>query len=455
MKQQQFKLRAVAVAAALVLPMGTAMATNGMLMEGYAAVATSMGGAAQAYDVGNSAMAQNPATLGLQPDGTSRFAFNIGLLRPEVTSSSMGMTSESDGDMYVMPSLGYTKRNGAWTYGIGMYAQGGMGTEYGANSILGTITMDGKPALPARSELGVGNVLIPVVYQVNDKLAIGATGKFVWASLDMMMNATGAQLRSLYAGGDGAFTEASADALSNADWTRLEFSDSGDFSGAAKGNGFGLTLGTTYKVSEKLMLGASYQFKTAISDMETGANGATLSTSFPANVFPVVTGKITVLDFQMPSILAFGASWQATPSVMLAADIKRIGWEDVMDKFRMRLDTAMGSVNFQIDQKWKNQTVLNLGVAWKTSDALTLRAGVNLSDNPVPDQYVHPLFPAIEKNHVTFGFGYKLSKNDMINASWAYAPKVTVTNPGMAGLSPPITISHSQSNLQFGYSHTF
>ncbi len=423
------------------------MATNGMLMEGYAAVATSMGGASQAYDVGNSAMAQNPATLGLQPDNTSRFAINLGLLRPDVKSSAMGMTAESDGDLYLMPSVGYTKRNGAWTYGIGMYAQGGMGTEYGANTFLGFGGLG-----EARSELGVGNVLIPVVYQVNDKLAIGATGKFVWASLDMMMNATGAQLGGLYASGDGAFAPANVAGLSTAAWTRIVFSDGGDFSGAAKGNGFGLTLGSTYKVSDELMLGASYQFKTAISDMETGSNGGTMSTSLA--MLPSISGKITVIDFQMPSVLAVGASWKYSPSVMFAADIKRIGWSDVMDQFRMRLDTGMGSVSFAIPQNWKDQTVLNLGVAWKATDALTLRAGLNLSDNPVPDQYVHPLFPAIEKNHVTFGFGYQFSKNDAVSASFSHAPTVTVTNPGDMN-TPPTTISHGQNNFQFAYSHTF
>jgi len=453
MTNHTFKFRAVAVAAALALPMSAAMATNGMLMEGYAAVATSMGGASQAYDVGNSAMAQNPATLGLQPDNTSRFAINLGLLRPDVKSSAMGMTSSSEGDLYLMPSLGYTKRNGAWTYGIGMYAQGGMGTEYAADSILGSVAAPPSPGLPARSELGVGNVLIPVVYQVNEKLAIGATGKFVWASLDMMMNATGAQLGSMYAGGDGAFAPGpGVAALGGAAWTRIEFSDGGDFSGAAKGNGFGLTLGSTYKVSDTLTLGGSYQFKTALSDMETGDNGASLTTSLPSSSFPPISGKITVIDFQMPSVLAVGASWKYSPSVMFAADIKRIGWSDVMDKFRMRLDTGAGSVNFQIDQKWKDQTVLNLGVAWKTSEALTLRAGLNLSDNPVPDQYVHPLFPAIEKNHVTFGFGYQFSKNDVVSASFSHAPKVTVTN---SSGPVPITISHSQDNFQFAYSHTF
>lgn len=447
-----------AVLAALVAPLSSAMATNGMLMEGYGATATGMGGASQAYDVGNSGMAQNPATLGLQPEGSTRIGINIGLLQPDVKSTAVtpmgNMAAQSGGDKYLMPSFGYSKRSGDWTYGLGMFALGGMGTEYDANSFMGAFTQDGKPGLPSRSELGVGNVLVPVVYQVNDQWSVGATVKFVWASLDLMMNASGPQLGSLYASGNGAFAPANVAGLSSATWTRLEFSDGGKFTGAAKGNGYGLTLGTTYKLSGDVMLGGSYQLKTALSNLETGNTGATLSTSL--GMLPSVNGKITVLDFQMPSVLAVGGSWKVSPGVMLAADIKHIGWSEVMDNFRMRLDTSMGSVLFEIPQKWKDQTVLNLGVAWAATEALTLRAGLNLADNPVPDQYVHPLFPAIEKNHITFGFGYHLSKNDMINASWSHVPTVTVTNPGnTATNAPPVVISHGQNNLQFNYVRSF
>ena len=81
------KLTALVVFAA---PLTAAMASNGLLMEGYAAVATSMGGASQAHDVGNSGMAQNPATLALQPDGSSRLAFNLGMFQPDVESLRVG-----------------------------------------------------------------------------------------------------------------------------------------------------------------------------------------------------------------------------------------------------------------------------------------------------------------------------------------------------------------------------
>ena len=458
------KIKSVRNLTALVVfaaPLTAAMATNGMLMEGYAAVATAMGGASQAHDVGNSGMAQNPATLALQPDGSSRLAFNLGMLQPDVKSSAMGMTAQSGGDLYLMPSIGYTKRNGPWTYGVGMYAQGGMGTEYEGSSVISAMQ-----GLPSRSELGVGNVLVPVAYQVNPNLTVAATLKLVWASLDMQMTGSVAQLAgylpptqsnpgNLVAGmGAIAGNPGMNPGQASGTFARIDFSDSGKFSGAAKATGLGAILGATYRVNPDVLLGASYQFKTRLADMETSSTGASLGF---VGMGSADTGKMTIIDFQMPAVIAVGGSWQVNPSWLLVTDLKHIGWADSMKSLRMRYDSATvtnGSVDFAIKQAWKNQTALNLGAGWKANDQLTLRGGVSLSDNPVPDQYVHPLFPAIEKNHVMFGFGYKVSKSGTLSASLAHAPTVTVTNPGNAN-TPPITISHGQNNLQFGYSHTF
>jgi long-subunit fatty acid transport protein len=74
----------------------------------------------------------------------------------------------------------------------------------------------------------------------------------------------------------------------------------------------------------------------------------------------------------MPAVWAVGASWQAQPSLLFAADLKSIGWSDSMKSFKMRYDSAVigGSVSFSMPQNWKDQTVLSLGMAWKASGFL-------------------------------------------------------------------------------------
>ncbi|MDH5708241.1 MAG: outer membrane protein transport protein, partial [Hylemonella sp.] len=108
-----------------------------------------------------------------------------------------------------------------------------------------------------------------------------------------------------------------------------------------------------------------------------------------------------------------------------------------------------GYVSFAMPQNWKDQTVLNLGVAWKATSALTLRGGVNLADNPIPDTDVNPLFPATVKSHYTAGLGYQFTANDELNMSYVVAPAVTVTN------GSGVKISHAQTNMQLMYTHRY
>jgi long-chain fatty acid transport protein len=128
-----FKFTPVAALCAAALP---AIATNGMNMEGYGPVSTGMGGAAQAMDHGTAAMAQNPATLGLMGQG-ARFD---AALRRAGSQGGQQHGRHAHGriqrHLYVMPAFGYVRRSGSLVYGLGLFAQGGMGTDYGADSFL-------------------------------------------------------------------------------------------------------------------------------------------------------------------------------------------------------------------------------------------------------------------------------------------------------------------------------
>jgi long-chain fatty acid transport protein len=433
-------LKLTPIAAACAAPLA-AWATNGMNMEGYGPVSTGMGGASQAIDHGTAAMAQNPATLALMAPG-SRFDAAIGFLGPDVASSMAGMpTAESGGTSYIMPAFGYAQRSGPWTYGLGVFAQGGMGTEYGADTFLAA-----GSGHPVRSELGVGRVILPLAYQVTPEFAVGATLDFMWAGLDMRFAASGAQLGGLVTAASGNLGMA-LPALAGAPWTRIDFSNDNDFTGAASSTGWAAKIGAVYKPAATVTLGASYQFESSLGDMQTSTTGASMSA---AGGF-VDNGRLTVVDFQWPSTVALGVSWQATPALLVAADLKRIGWSNVMKDFKMRYDSAGmgGSVSFAIPQNWDDQNVVNLGVAWAVDPALTLRAGANLADNPIPDAYVNPLFPATVKNHYTAGFGYRFSPASEFNASMTVAPESKVTS------GQGVVITHSQLNFQLMYTHRF
>lgn len=446
---KKISLRATALAVA-ALAAGQAWATNGMLMEGYGPVALSMGGAAQAYDNGTAAMMNNVATLQLGENGT-RADVALGVLGPNVTA----MGQKSGGTSYIMPAVGWTKKNDQFTYGVGIFGQGGMGTEY-ADSLDPTYAGTGVN----RSELGVGRVIFPLSYKVNDQLNVGASLDYSWAGLDMQMTASPDQLWGMMAFGNGitaaqargAFDQMMSPNLTSSQVSsaRISFSNGSDFTGAAKSTGWAGKIGLTFKANDRVTLGASYQLKTRLSDMKTSSAGATFTINPDTNAPMAMPGKLTVTDFQMPSVLALGVAVVPAANLKLVADVKRIGWKSVMSSFNMQFESAglPAPIKFGMPQNWKDQTVISVGGSYKLNDAVVVRAGYSHSTNPVPDATVHPLFPAIVKDHYTAGVGYNVSKQMSVDAAVSHAPKVTV-GAGAAA------ISHSQTNYQLMLSYRY
>lgn len=457
-------LKKIAALLALAGITSPAFATNGMNLEGYGPVATAMGGASMAYDNGAGAMMNNPATLGLMGQG-SAIGVALGFLGPDVKASvpAFGLSAESGGDAYYMPAIGYLMKTGNFTFGAGIYSQGGMGTEYGASSFLARGTGD-----KVRSEVGVGRVIVPLAYNVNDSLTIGGSIDWVWATMDIKMAAGMADFQAMATGMSGGMATMMGGMPGTADF-RIDFSDNNDFMGKAVGTGFAGKLGLTYKINQALSLGATYHSKTDLGDMETDSNGASFS-AYNAGVAlgAPITGKITIHNFQWPETYGLGLAYQATDRLMIAADYKRLNWSGVMKDFKMTYTTAnLGtgtteSADFKISQNWADQDVFMLGAAYRVTDALTLRAGANIADNPIPNDRVHPLFPAIVENHYTFGVGYMTSKTGGVDFSLVYAPEVSVTGtqatgtPGSGiGGNQGVNIKHSQLNWQIQYGQRF
>ena len=425
----------------------TVYATDGMNLEGYGPIATGMGGASMAYDNGDAAVMNNPATLGLMPDG-NRLDVALGYLGPHIKASAPGAPdAKSSADAFFMPAIGWIQKSGQFAYGVGVFSQGGMGTKYDANSFLAQGTGDF-----VGSQLGVGRVIIPLAYNVTPDFSIGGSVDYVWADLDLKMALPGSAFAGLVTNCSGPAC-AGLPTLATTPETRLDFWSGGPFGGAATGTGFAGKLGATYKINSDVTVGAAYHSKTSLSDLKTKSNGADLSAGSPGAMGPLGSGKISVRDFQWPETYAVGVSWNATKELMVVFDVKQINWKAVMKDFKMTYDGTVGgaaaTIDFALPQNWKDQTVFELGAGYMLSPEWTVRAGINYANNPIPDSDLNFLFPAIEKTHLTVGAGYMISKASSVDASFTYAPEVKQT----AGSG--ITSTHNQTNAQVMYSYRF
>ncbi len=488
----------MAISAAMLSP-ATVFATNGMNLEGYGAEATAMGGASMAYDNGTAAMMNNPATLGLMDDG-SRLDLALGFLGPNVDSSWGPMSWPSKADSFLMPAIGYASKTDGVTWGVGMFAQGGMGTEYdamspgssflfagGAHAFGGSMgnvnaadttfgavaTMQGWDEM---SEVGVMRILVPVSYDINDKLNVGGSIDFVQASMDIKMVMTGAMMKDMLGpsmGGAQTIGTMAPDAtfggilagVTDVYGGLFDFADSNPYTGETTGTGFAGKIGFTYKVNNKLSVGGTYHTETnlgdltgdatlsmavSMTDVQAAGLGMPTGAAGPNDYVIPITGKISVKNFQWPATYGLGLSFQASDKMMIVADVKQINWSDVMKSFEMTFDGgAMGSMDMALFQNWDDQTVLELGGAYQVTDSFVARFGVNMANNPIPDATLHYLFPAMVENSYTAGFGYTTSANSSVDFALSVVPEVTETN-GMG-----MEISHSQSNWQLQYTRNF
>lgn len=449
-------LRSALPAALCLLIAEPSLATNGMNLEAYGAKAGGMGGAAFAYDSGNSAVMNNPATLALRPDNQSDLGLGITLLAPNVSSSHpLAGSTDSEGNAYWMPTVSYVRGRGDFTYGVAMMAQGGMGTEYGVGSTLfagGLSSANNPVALSGqeiRSEVGVGRLMFPLAWRANERLNLAGQIELVWAGMDLQMDMDGQTLAGMMGAGlaSGGITGALG-GLGELHYARFDFSNDNDMTGKAKSYGFGYKLGAVFKATEQLNVGFTYHAKTQMGDMK--ASNAQLS-AVGGLGGAAMTGELKVIDFQWPETYGIGVAWTPNKQWLWAADIKHIGWKDSMQNFRMQFVAGPGmDLDVTMPQNWKDQTVLAVGAQYKPTPALALRFGVNQASNPVPNNTLNPLFPAIVERHYTLGAGYRFDPANSIAAAVTYAPEVSATN-SING----ITSNHSQMSLRVNYNHTF
>lgn len=461
---QPQKLFAAALFAAIVArPL---VATNGMNMEGYGPVSTALGGASFAFDNGTAAVINNPATLSLMP-GRSRLDIALGILGPKVTATNpLGQEARSKSTAFFMPAFGYTERTGAFTYGLGVFGQGGMGCQYDGSTWRGL-----GFGLENQTEVSVGRMIAPLSWKVSEQLSVAATVDFIWAGMDLKMAMSGAQFFDLmttqqFGRASGTIAQGFGEILrsmppgTSVDYAYFNFANGNPFTGAAKGYGYAGKVGLVYQPTPELAFGLTYHSQTEISDLKAPGHSISFQLNVPGmGAMPqVLAGDIRVRGFEWPAMLGVGVAWHPAGRWSFVADVREVFWKEVMSAFNMSFVAADAGSNGNfagqtldatLFQSWKNQTIVQGGVSFLATKALTLRLGGNICTDQIPDKYLNCLFPATIERHLTGGFSYRVDEHSTFDWSASYGFKTTRTN------GYGITVSHQQTNTQLMYSYRF
>jgi len=428
-------------AAALGLTLGfvaTASATNGYFSHAYSIKNKGMAGAGVAAPLDAMVPATNPA--GLTEVG-NRLDLGLSIFNPNREYTVEGLdpagpdpnrpfplmtgTYESGSDYFFIPNIGWSKQineNSAW--GIAVYGNGGMNTDYN------TDTFNYPIGLPGPTGVDLMQLFIATTYahKFAEKHSFGITP---------IIAAQFFEAKGLQSFGAFGFSAAPTKLTNN---------------GHDSAWGFGARIGYLGQLTDQFNVGLSWQSKIYMDEFDDYAG-----------LFAEQG------DFDIPSNWTIGLAYMPTPAVTLALDVQQIYYSDVKsiaNPMLPNLQTAQLGNDNGAGFGWDDMTVIKLGLQWARTEQWTYRFGYSYGEQPIPSSMTignfdnevmfNILAPGVVEQHASFGFTYTFANQSEFDFSLTYAFENDVKgrNP-LDPVNQTIELTMNQWEVGLGYSWKF
>ena len=387
----------------------SARATDGHFLHGVGAINSAMGGAGIAAPLSLlGAFYLNPAGL-MAFDGT-RVEFGFEMFKADRSVSSdagAGLgESRSKSEFVPIPAMGWSTKfaDNKVAVGVGALAIGGFGVDYAAsttNAILAPRQMGGFGQV--YSNYGLMKITPAIAFAATDQLWLGFAANIDWASLAVDPMPIGAPAAD--PGPDGI---------------PMTMDDVAIYSGATAADGafgFGFQAGAIYRPNDLVSVGASFSSAQYFSDFE-------FNTTFDnPNLASFGTPRTIAFNMDVPMMVGAGLALKPMPQLLLASDFRYMFYEQT-DGFKI----PDGQSAFNMDGSvagfgWQNIYSVHVGGDYRASDMVSLRAGYNFSQNPIPDSLamINVPAPGIVQHHATVGFGIRPTRRFEISAAYYHA----------------------------------
>lgn len=408
-----------------------AQATNGYFSHGYGMKAKGMAGASTASTDDAFGGANNPASMAF---AGNRFDLGVDLFSPrrETTRSGSGFvdgTVESESNYFLIPEIGYNYMvNNNLALGVTVYGNGGMNTNYPAGTPASTANcafFNPQPGpyntLCGNGSLGVDLtqlIIAPTVaFKVAPNHSIGFSPLLGYQRFKAeglqgvgVSDATGGNL-----GRDDAF-------------------------------GYGLRVGYLGKITPNVSIGAAYATKMNFDEFDKYA------TLFAEQG-----------DFDIPSNFNVGVAWQVVPAFKLALDYQRINFSKINSVGNPAASPGGPGDNDAPGFGWDDVKVWKLGMEYKLTPKMTLRAGYSRANNPIKgdmtcatiencgEATINILAPAVIKSHATVGFTHTFATGNELTVAYMHAFKNDVEGASPFGGTDKIQMYQNSLGIQYSW----
>lgn len=378
------KLTRVFAFMALAGMAGSACATNGMFSHGYGMKSKGMAGASTALHDDAFFGANNPAAAAF---AGSRIDLGVDFFSPRRESTMGGafgpgeVTVDSDSNYHPIPEFGYNRMMNN-NLALGVTVYGNGGMNTDYPEVAGFgVNFFGQP-----DRLGVDLM----------QLIIAPTAAYKIAPNHSLGVSALVGYEIFKADGLGGPTSEHDDA-----W------------------GFGVRVGYMGKITPTVTIGAAYASKVDFEELD------------KYNWLFLDQG-----DLDLAENYNLGVAWQATPALKLALDYQRINYTGVDSIGKSANDGGFG---------WDDMDVWKLGMEYKYSPKMTLRAGYSHTDSPIEgasladcmagsencgEVTLNILAPGVIEDHVTLGFTYTLASGNELTMAYMHGFEKEVSGQG-------------------------
>ncbi|PKO45847.1 MAG: aromatic hydrocarbon degradation protein [Betaproteobacteria bacterium HGW-Betaproteobacteria-22] len=348
-------------------------AVSGAQAAGFALIEQSASGMGNAY-AGAAATAEDASTIFFNPAGMTyvegtQVVGALHLINPNAEFNDKGSTKAlgvppaggegpNAGDLAFVPNF-YYKRDltDNVKFGLGVNAPFGLKTEYD-DKWIGRFQAD-------KSEVKTININPSVALKVNDQLSLGMglSAMRAEATLTRQVNRVLATETDVKIKGD--------------DW------------------GFGFNLGAIYQATANTRFGVAYRSK--IDQHLEGRSKSPLVASLNTKVKADVT---------LPETLSVSAFSRLDDKWDLMADATWTRWSRFKE---LRVDFANATPDAVTPENWENTMRYSVGVNYRYSDALKLRAGLAYDEEAIKDEYRTARIPGNDRKWVSLGASYQMT----------------------------------------------
>ncbi|MCC0089779.1 outer membrane protein transport protein [Aeromonas veronii] len=382
----------------------------------------SASGLGRAY-AGEAAIADNASVLARNPAAMTTFdkmAVSVSgtYIKPDVDvdgavyagANKMAPASESGiaPAAFVPASYFIQPLDDQWAWGIGIFSNYGLSTEYSKTFPAGAGAGD--------TELMTFNINPNIAYRINEHFSVGAGINAVYGAAEL----------NRYAGLLGPLNPPSQGGPLATD-TRLAH---------LKGDtwGFGWNVGTLYEVNENHRFALTYRSQV---DM-----------SFDGDFQGLTSGNRTVdgnLKLDLPAQAEFAGYHRLSPQFAVHYSVNWTDWS-AFQELKATSSQCAGGVCLQKDEKFKDSTRYSIGGTWYINPAWEARMGFAYDNTPIEADYRSLSIPDSDRIWYSAGATYHINTDMSVDFGMAYLDgKEVDVNEGLR--------SHSDSLRWKGTSH--